>query len=83
MIPLNKLIGSENLPREEYDYFDEGYHAALKQINQCTVGLDEEAIKDIISEFGLDGDIHDGISLDIAKAIASKPDLVIKIGRNK
>ena len=89
-VPLTSLDGKENLPIEKeitekeailLPVYKEGYTDAVDHLNQCTVGLDEERLEYFISEYiGYDGQYSCGAE-KLAKAIASKPELFIKIGR--
>ena len=106
-VPLNILNGKENLPRHRHtcsscgNSDDEenniaGFNKAIDHLNQCTVGIDEEALAKLIFLYAtfvddkyidiewkeIDEHIRNNF-LRVSKLIASKPELVIKIGRKK
>lgn len=109
--PLNNLNGAGLLPSMKYnpakaynvslptyrDYFNGGFNAAVDQINQCAVSLDEESIIGIILSCSpLMGSaewnpleeqyevwLNEKTYKSIAKALCANPGKIIKIERIK
>ncbi len=113
-VNLNSLDGKENLPEKKtlngvgmqltsFKYY-EGCNDTIDHLNQCTVGLDEVAIYNLLKEridcerekpeliFWPNPMPSSGVEKmyewdkqlrRLAKLIASKPELVIKIGKSK
>lgn len=91
-VPLNSLDGKDNLPSKKPDSYNMpedwifGYNRAIRDTNQCTVGLDEDNILEIIGQAYCTKEneykvVDVNLCVAIAKIIASKPQLVIKIGK--